>query len=98
MTKDELADKLNHLDPGATLRVQQVVLASLFGAGGPCHENPSGVKKVLVSRVRSGRSGRNLPCLRRLGPEGPEGAAGDEVALTVERIMDRSMHGEKALG
>jgi hypothetical protein len=34
MTKTELADKLNHLDPGATLRVQQVVLASLFGAGG----------------------------------------------------------------
>src|SRR3982750_3329693 len=34
MTKTELADKLNHLDPGATLRVQQGVLASLFGAGG----------------------------------------------------------------
>ena len=29
----------------------------------------------------SGRSGRNLPGMRRLGPEGPKGAAGDEVAL-----------------
>ena len=38
MTKDELADKLNHLDPGATLRVQQVVLASLFGAGALSNE------------------------------------------------------------
>jgi hypothetical protein len=33
MTKTELADKLDHLDPGATLTVEQVVLASLFGAG-----------------------------------------------------------------
>ena len=33
MTKTELADKLGHLDPGATLIVEQVVLASLFGAG-----------------------------------------------------------------
>ena len=33
MTKTELADKLDHLDPGATLIVEQVVLASLFGAG-----------------------------------------------------------------
>ena len=33
MTKTELADKLDHLDPGATLNVEQGVLASLFGAG-----------------------------------------------------------------
>ncbi len=33
MTKDELATKLNHLDPGATLTVNEAVLASLFGDG-----------------------------------------------------------------
>jgi hypothetical protein len=33
MTKSELAARLNHLDPGATITVEQVVLASLFGAG-----------------------------------------------------------------
>jgi predicted ATP-dependent Lon-type protease len=33
MTKTELAEKLNHLDPGATLTVEQGILASLFGAG-----------------------------------------------------------------
>ena len=33
MTKTELADKLDHLDPGATMIAEQVVLASLFGAG-----------------------------------------------------------------
>jgi hypothetical protein len=33
MTTDELADKLNHLDPGATLTVNDAVLASLFGDG-----------------------------------------------------------------
>jgi hypothetical protein len=35
MTKTELAEKLNHLDPGATLTVEQGILASLFGAGVP---------------------------------------------------------------
>ena len=33
MTKTELADKLDRLDPGATLTVEQGVLASLFGDG-----------------------------------------------------------------
>ena len=33
MTKIELAEKLDHLDPGATLTVEQGVLASLFDAG-----------------------------------------------------------------
>ncbi len=33
MTKTELADKLDRLDPEATLTVEQGVLASLFGAG-----------------------------------------------------------------
>jgi hypothetical protein len=46
----------------------------------------------------SGCSGRNLPGLGRLGSEDPKGAAGDEVALKVERVVDRSMHREKALG
>ncbi len=33
MTKDELADKLNHLEPGATLTVKETELAPLFGDG-----------------------------------------------------------------
>jgi hypothetical protein len=33
MTKDELAERLDHLDPGATLTVKESVLASLFGDG-----------------------------------------------------------------
>ena len=33
MTRDELADKLDHLDPGATLSVPETVLAMLFGEG-----------------------------------------------------------------
>ena len=31
MTKDELAERLDHLDPGATLTVKESVLASPFG-------------------------------------------------------------------
>jgi hypothetical protein len=46
----------------------------------------------------SRHSGRVLPGLHRLGPESPKGAAGDEVALKVERVVNWSMHREKALG
>jgi hypothetical protein len=33
MTKDQLAEKLAHLDPGATLTVEEGELAQIFGAG-----------------------------------------------------------------
>src|SRR4051794_29003103 len=33
MTREELASKLDHLDPGATLSVPEAVLAVLFGDG-----------------------------------------------------------------
>ncbi len=32
MTKDELADRLHHLDPGASLTMDEAVLAQVFGA------------------------------------------------------------------
>jgi len=31
MTKDELAERLNHLDPGATLTMESGLLAEAFG-------------------------------------------------------------------
>jgi hypothetical protein len=33
MTRDDLADRLHHLDPGATLSVEPGVLAEAFGSG-----------------------------------------------------------------
>ena len=33
MTRNELASRLDHLDPGATLSVSEAVLAVLFGDG-----------------------------------------------------------------
>ncbi len=38
MTKDELADKLHHLDPGATLTVEPGLLAEVFGSGAVTQE------------------------------------------------------------
>jgi len=35
--------------------------------------------------------------LLRLGPEKPKGAAGNEVALKAERVVDRSMGGQEPL-
>jgi hypothetical protein len=54
-------------------------------------------------RVGEGKSGSCccdgiLPLRRHFGPKGPQRRSGDEVALKVERVMDGSVHIEKALG
>src|SRR3712207_4788860 len=54
--------------------------------------------RMVEVRSRSRRSSRKVPSLHRLDLEGPERAAGDEVALKIERVVDRSMDREKALG
>ena len=38
MTKDELADKLHHLDPGATLTIEPGALGEVFGSGAVTQE------------------------------------------------------------
>ena len=48
MTKDELADKLNRLDPGATLAVPQGVLAALFGAGALTKEAAAAIEAFAL--------------------------------------------------
>ena len=40
---------------------------------------------------------RGIPLLDRLGSEGAQRAAGDEMALQVEGVVDGGMGGEKAL-
>ncbi len=48
MTKDELADKLHHLDPRATLAVKESVLASLFGGGALSNETVAVIEAFAV--------------------------------------------------
>ena len=48
MTKNELADKLNHLDPGATLAVPRGVLAALFGAGALTKEAAAAIEAFAL--------------------------------------------------
>ncbi len=55
-----------------------------------CHGNPTRVAHCAF-RPRSGGHGCSLPRTGRIGPEQPERAAGDEVALKLERVADRSM-------
>src|SRR4051794_7425297 len=45
----------------------------------------------------SGCCGRSSPLLGRLGPKGPERAAGDEVTLKGEGVVNRSLHREQTL-
>jgi hypothetical protein len=62
---------------------------------------------VTVTRIGRGGGGLGqisccrdgvLPLRCRLGSEEPQGRSGDEMALKVERVVDGSMHVEKALG
>ena len=60
-------------------------------------ELSEGAEQLDVSPC-SRRRGRMLPSMRRLGPESPKGAAGDEVALKVERVVDGGLDRKEALG
>ena len=48
MTENELADKLNHLDPGATLAVPRGVLAALFGTGALTKEAAAAIEAFAL--------------------------------------------------
>jgi hypothetical protein len=57
-------------------------------------EGPRGARENQVSCGCDGI----LPLRRRFGSEGSRRRSGDEVALKVERVVDGSVHIEKALG
>ncbi len=66
-------------------------------SAGLCHVNRTEVTKIrMLGSVRPPQS--QSPGLCCLGPEDPKSAAGDEMALKVERVVDGSMHREKVLG
>src|SRR5260221_13565233 len=46
---------------------------------------------------RLGGHRRCVPLLHRLGSEEAQRAAGDQMALNIERVVDDGMHGEEAL-
>jgi hypothetical protein len=46
----------------------------------------------------SRRSGRGIPIGPGLGPEGAQGAAGNQMALEVEGVVGGGMHRDEALG
>jgi hypothetical protein len=71
--------------------------AATIGGMALSRELREGVQHREAS-THSRRSSRDPPNMRRRGPEGPKRAAGNEVALNIERVVDRSMHREKALG
>ena len=75
-------------------------LKVLEQAGRHCHANRSELIILAVSRCRSSplyRDGRILPRLRCGRPEQAKRAAGRELALELERVVDRRMLAEKTL-
>jgi hypothetical protein len=67
VTKDELAVKLNHLDPGATLPVEASVLASLFGAGSLSDDTIKAVEEFALNHrcIFSYQAGRHPPLFEK---------------------------------
>src|SRR4051794_41363389 len=57
----------------------------------------SALLQDLTNRV-VGPSGRSIPIGHGLGPEGAQGAAGDQVALDVEGVVGSGMHRDETLG
>ena len=62
-----------------------------------CHGNC--IEHALRAKARheSFRCDRILPHCSRFGSEDPQGGSGDEVALKVEGVVDRTVHAEEAL-
>jgi hypothetical protein len=67
MTRDELAVKLNHLDPGATLPVEASVLASVFGGGSLSDDIIEAIEEFALSHrcIFSYQAGRSLPLFEK---------------------------------
>src|SRR5687767_8046170 len=68
MTKDELADRLNHLDPGSTTQVEAADLAKMFGASTLTQEIIEAVEAFAVERRCSFShdvSGRHPPTFEK---------------------------------
>ena len=49
MQKDELAEKLNHLDPGSTTQIDPALLAELFGASSLTQETVEAVQAFAAN-------------------------------------------------
>ncbi|WP_134499691.1 hypothetical protein [Microvirga pakistanensis] len=46
MTRDELADKLDHLDPGATITVPKEVLARIFDEATLSYDSQEALRRI----------------------------------------------------
>ena len=49
MTKDELAERLNHLDPGSTIQIDTAVLAEIFDASALTQETVEAVEAFAAN-------------------------------------------------
>jgi hypothetical protein len=65
---------------------------------GLCHGNSIEHASRAKSRYASCRCDGTLPFCSSFGSGDPKGGSGDEVALKVEGVVDRTVHAEEALG
>jgi hypothetical protein len=63
-----------------------------------CHENLALAKRKSEGLGSSSSRCRRPPILQRFASEGAQRAAGNKMALNVERIMDGGVNGQEALG
>ena len=92
----EMRGEMNRTQPALNLR-------DGLGLGGEqvrglCHGNS--IEHALRAKARqaSCRCDGILPLCGSFGPEDPQCGSGDEVALKVEGVVNRTVHAEEALG
>ena len=76
----------------------KVIHKALYDLAGLCHGNS--IKRALKAEARyaSHHCDGILPLCSSFGSEDPKGGSGDEVALKVEGVVDRTVYAEEALG
>jgi hypothetical protein len=68
MTRDQLADRLAHLDPGASLTIEESMLAPIFGADRLTADVIQAIEAFAVERRCSfslHTDGRTVPCFEK---------------------------------
>jgi hypothetical protein len=80
------------------IKALSCALIEFDAAGRLCHGNS--IEHILRANARyvSCRCDGILPLCSSFGPEDPQCGSGDEVALEVEGVVNRTVHAEEALG
>jgi hypothetical protein len=88
--------EVDHL-PSHGVAASSGLYRDMLGLPAALSREPEERRKLAEMRCCSCSSGCELPLLRGFAPEQAQRAAGDQVALEIECVVDRGVSGEEAL-